>query len=197
MTGSNTTSIIPFSEKLSLVIHHHLLTRVPVKLDLNGWNYGWWEFFFEQLSESYEVDKFLRTPATKSSTNSIAPLTPEEIKVDSLINILTSLEAHVNDEDVVHYVVDGLPDTYNHVCGYMHWKDTFPDLKTVWSFLIAKEMQLKSRALASPMDSSSPMVLVAETGTNRRTSSMAQGKSWKPCFNFAKGSCRIGDHVGS
>ncbi|GKG23884.1 ribonuclease H-like domain-containing protein, partial [Tanacetum coccineum] len=37
------------------------------------------------------------------------------------------------------------------------------------------------------------MVLVAETGTNQRTSSMAQGKPWKPCFNFAKGSCRYGD----
>ncbi|GJS47268.1 ribonuclease H-like domain-containing protein [Tanacetum coccineum] len=43
------------------------------------------------------------------------------------------------------------------------------------------------------MDSSSPMVLVAETSTNKRTSSTAQGKSWKPCFNFAKGSCLIGD----
>ncbi|GJV68510.1 ribonuclease H-like domain-containing protein [Tanacetum coccineum] len=153
------------------------------------------EFFFEQLCESYEVDKFLRTPTTESSTNSIAPLTPEEInvdkivsrtnslkaalrsiklgdqimesyfqKVDSLINILTSLDAHVNEEDVVHYVLDGLSDTYNH-----------------------------SRALASPMDSSSPMVLVAETGTNQCTSSTAQGKFWKPCFNFAKGACRYGD----
>ncbi|GJW06897.1 hypothetical protein Tco_1569320 [Tanacetum coccineum] len=221
MTSSNTTPVTPLSKKLSLVTHHHLLTRVPVKLDLDDWNFGTWEFFFEQLYESYEVDKFLRTPTIESSTNSITPLTPEEIKVDkivlpwilftltdslrtrlvvarpksakeargliskivkdnkrsrtdslkaelrsiklgdqsmksyfqkvdSLINILTSLDAHVNDEDVVHYVLDGLPDTYNH-------------------------MRLKSRALASPMDSFSPMVLVAETSTNQHTSSTAQG----------------------
>ncbi|GKF46697.1 ribonuclease H-like domain-containing protein [Tanacetum coccineum] len=78
-------------------------------------------------------------------------------KIDSIVNILTSLDAHVNDEDVVHYALEGLPDTYNQVCGYMHWKDTFPDLKFVRSLLIVKEMRLKSKVLASPMDSSTPM----------------------------------------
>ncbi|GJS47269.1 hybrid signal transduction histidine kinase M [Tanacetum coccineum] len=47
-------------------------------------------------------------------------------KVDSLINILTSLEAHVNDEDVVHYVLDGLPDTYNHVVAICIGRILFP-----------------------------------------------------------------------
>ncbi|GKE52889.1 ribonuclease H-like domain-containing protein, partial [Tanacetum coccineum] len=89
-------------------------------------------------------------------------------KIDSIVNILTSLDSRVNDEDVVHYALEGLPDKYNQVFGYMHWKDTFPDLKTVRSLLIAEEMRLKSRAHALPVDSSSPMVLVAETGNNRR-----------------------------
>nr|GEY30737.1 ribonuclease H-like domain-containing protein [Tanacetum cinerariifolium] len=52
-------------------------------------------------------------------------------KNDSIVNILTSLDAHVNEEDVVHYALEGLSDTYNQVYGYMHWKDTFPDLKVV------------------------------------------------------------------
>nr|GEU68695.1 ribonuclease H-like domain-containing protein [Tanacetum cinerariifolium] len=78
-------------------------------------------------------------------------------EIDSIVNILTSLDARDNDEDVVHYALEGLPDTYNQVCGYMHWKDTFPDLKTVRSLLIIKEMHLKSKALALPVDSSSPM----------------------------------------
>ncbi|GKC99358.1 ribonuclease H-like domain-containing protein [Tanacetum coccineum] len=42
------------------------------------------------------------------------------------------------------------------------------------------------------MDSSSPMVLMAESSTNP-CSSTSQGKSWKHCFNFAKGSCRFGN----
>nr|GEV58191.1 reverse transcriptase domain-containing protein [Tanacetum cinerariifolium] len=61
------------------------------------------------------------------------------VKIDSIVNILTSLDARVNDEDVVHYALE--------------------------------EMHLKSRALALPVDSSSPMVLVAESGNNRRPSS--------------------------
>nr|GEX12510.1 hypothetical protein [Tanacetum cinerariifolium] len=55
------------------------------------------------------------------------------------------LDARVNEEDVVHYALEGLLDTYNQVCGYMHWKDTFPDLKAVRSLLIAEEMRLKSK----------------------------------------------------
>ncbi|GJU89250.1 ribonuclease H-like domain-containing protein [Tanacetum coccineum] len=114
-------------------------------------------------------------------------------KIDSIVNILTSLNARVNEEDVVHYALEGLPDTYNQVCGYMHWKDTFPDLKVVRSWLITKEMRLKSKVIASPMDSFTPMVFLAGLSNNSRPSSMAQGKLWKPCFNFAKGNCRYGD----
>nr|GEZ99286.1 ribonuclease H-like domain-containing protein [Tanacetum cinerariifolium] len=78
-------------------------------------------------------------------------------KIDSIVNIFESLYARVNDEDVVHYVLEGLPDTYNHVFGYMHWKDTFPDLKTVRSLLITEEMRLKSKISTLLVDSSSPM----------------------------------------
>nr|GEV38952.1 ribonuclease H-like domain-containing protein [Tanacetum cinerariifolium] len=75
----------------------------------------------------------------------------------------------------------------------MHWKDTFLDLKAVCSLLIAEEMRLKSKVLSSPMDSSTPMVFVAGSSNNLRPSSTAQGKPWKPCFNFAKRNCRYGD----
>ncbi|GJY02787.1 ribonuclease H-like domain-containing protein, partial [Tanacetum coccineum] len=63
----------------------------------------------------------------------------------------------------------------------------------VRSLLIAEEIRLKSKALTLPVDSSSPMVLVAESGNNRRPTSTRQGKYWKPCFNFAKGTCHFGD----
>ncbi|GKE10697.1 ribonuclease H-like domain-containing protein [Tanacetum coccineum] len=267
MTGSAAPST-PLSEKLSLVTHHHLLTRVPVKLDLDNWNYGSWQFFFEQLCHSYEVITFIHGPSTTptSSTQNIpTPFTPEEQKVDkivlswifttlsdplqarlvvarprsakeawdllseivkdnkrsrtnalkaelralklgdqtmeayfqkieSIVTILASLESHVNDEDVVHYALEGLPEKYNQVCGYMHYKDTFPDLKTARSLLIAEEMRLKSKALAfMDSSSSSPVVLMAESGTSRRPSN-TQAKSWRTCFNFAKGSCRFGSN---
>nr|GEV73154.1 pentatricopeptide repeat-containing protein [Tanacetum cinerariifolium] len=96
-------------------------------------------------------------------------------KIDSIVNILTSLDARVNEEDVDNYALKGLLDTYNQVCGYMHWKDTFPNLKAVRSLLITEEMRLKSKVLALPVDSSSLMVLVAKTSTNSR-SSTSQGR---------------------
>ncbi|GJU52446.1 retrotransposon ORF1 [Tanacetum coccineum] len=36
-------------------------------------------------------------------------------KIDSIVDILTSLNARVNEEDVVYYALEGLPDTYNQV----------------------------------------------------------------------------------
>ncbi|GKC82588.1 putative ribonuclease H-like domain-containing protein, partial [Tanacetum coccineum] len=110
---------------------------------------------------------------------------------ESLVTILQSLDCIVNDEDVIHYALEGLPEKYNQVCGYMHYENTFPDLKTARSLLITEEMGLKTKEVALPADSFSQMVLMAQTGTNRRPSN-PQVKSWRPCFNFAKGSCRFG-----
>ncbi|GKC85660.1 hybrid signal transduction histidine kinase M, partial [Tanacetum coccineum] len=84
-------------------------------------------------------------------------------KIDSLVTILTSLGSLVNEEYVVHYAAEGLPEKYNQVCGYMHYQDTFPNLKTKRSLLIAEEMRLKSKELTLPVDSSSPMVRMAQS----------------------------------
>ncbi|GKA78159.1 hypothetical protein Tco_0784696, partial [Tanacetum coccineum] len=83
-------------------------------------------------------------------------------KIDSIVNILTSLYAYVNEEDVVHYALEGLPDTYN-----------------------------QSRALAFLVESSSTMVLMAETYNKGSAFSTPHVKSWRPCFNFVKGTCRF------
>ena len=88
------------------------------------------------------------------------------------MTILASLDSHVSDEDVVHYAIDGLPEKYNQVCGYMHYKDTFPDFKIARPMLITEEMKLKSKtpAFAADSSSSSPLVLMAEKGTPRHSS---------------------------
>ncbi|GKB61887.1 ribonuclease H-like domain-containing protein [Tanacetum coccineum] len=86
MTGHDIpTPTTPLSDKLALVTHHHLLTRVPVKLDLDDWNYGSWEYFFEQLCSSYEVTKFLHDDSNATGTSTVTPLIPEEAKVDKII----------------------------------------------------------------------------------------------------------------
>nr|GEW53444.1 ribonuclease H-like domain-containing protein [Tanacetum cinerariifolium] len=160
MTGSDSPTLnTPLSDKLALVT---------------------------QLCASYEVDKYLCSPINKTSACSLAPLTPEETKVDkimltwilftlfdflrarivvarpksakdawSLISDIVednkkscpNLDARVNEEDLVHCALEGLLDTYNQVCGYMHWKDTLPDLKVVRSLLIVEEMRLNQKCL--------------------------------------------------
>ncbi|GJS53965.1 ribonuclease H-like domain-containing protein [Tanacetum coccineum] len=206
---------------------------------LRATNYGSWEFFFEQLCSGCDVEKYIHSPTNEVSSSTLAPLTPEELKVDkivlswifttfsdalqarlvvarlksdreawvlisdivkdnkrsrtnalkaelhsiklgdqsmesyflkieSIVTILKSLDSHLNDEDVVHYALEGLPDKYD-------------------------QMRLKSKALALLVDSSSPMVLMAELGNNHRSSTTPQVKSWRPCFNFAKGACRFGE----
>ncbi|GKE45667.1 ribonuclease H-like domain-containing protein, partial [Tanacetum coccineum] len=186
MTGPSVTATTTFSDKLGLVTHHHLLTRVPVKLDFDEWNYGSWEYFFDELCESYEKRLVIARPKTaKESWSFLSDLVKDHKKscssalktelrtmklgylsmeayfqkVESLLTTLTSLNSPISDDDVVHYVIDGLPEMYNKVCGYMHYQDTFLDFKMVRSLLTAEEMRLKSKSLVTPVDStsSSPM----------------------------------------
>nr|GFB82156.1 hybrid signal transduction histidine kinase M [Tanacetum cinerariifolium] len=182
MTGlDNTLPPTPLSEKLSIVVACPKSAKEA------------WSLIFDIVKDN----KRSRTNTLKAELHSIK-LGDQSMesyfqKIDSIVNILTSLDASVNEEDVVHYALEGLPDTYNQVCGYMHWKDTFPDLKVVCTLLITKEMRLKSKVLASPMDSSTPMFFVAGSSNNSLPSSTAQDKRWKPFFNFAKRNCHYGD----
>ncbi|GKG59407.1 hypothetical protein Tco_0605058, partial [Tanacetum coccineum] len=74
------------------------------------------------------------------------------------MTILASLDSPINDEDIVHYSLK-----YDKVCGYMHYKDTYPDLKTMRTLLVTEETRLKSKAVALPMESSSHMALMTES----------------------------------
>ncbi|GJY02788.1 hypothetical protein Tco_0360940 [Tanacetum coccineum] len=71
--------------KLNLLDHRSILTDSKEYLKMVMENYGSWEYFFEQLCESYDVDKYLRSDTTDTSLSSLAPLTPEELKVDKIV----------------------------------------------------------------------------------------------------------------
>ncbi|GJU84866.1 ribonuclease H-like domain-containing protein [Tanacetum coccineum] len=228
MTGPDTSATL-LSNKLSLVTHHHLLTRVLVKIDLENCNYDSWEYFFDQLCQGYEVSKYIHGPADEATTSTTTPLTLEERKVDNIIllwifttlldepqarlvvkqprstnqawDLITDLvndnkQSHtialkkelrslkrgdmsINVEDVVNFALEGFPDKYDHVCGIIHHRDSFPDLKTARSMLTTKEIRLKSKYLSLPVDSSasSPMILMAKSCTTRCPST-SQVKSW-------------------
>ncbi|GJT46460.1 putative reverse transcriptase domain-containing protein [Tanacetum coccineum] len=150
-----------------------------------------WSF----ISDIVKDNKRSRTSALKMELRSITlgDLSMEAYfrKIDSIMTILASLDSPVNGEDVIHYALAGLPSKYIQVCGYMHYQDKFPDLKTSRSLIITEEIRLKTIDIALPADPSSPMALVADSGNSRRSSSMPRVKPWKPCFNFAKGTRRF------
>ncbi|GKE17411.1 ribonuclease H-like domain-containing protein, partial [Tanacetum coccineum] len=113
-----------------------------------------WKF----ISDIVKNNKRSCTSALKTELRSITlgDLTMEAYfqKIESLMTILASIDSPVNDEDVVHFALAGLPDKYNQVCGYMHYQDTFPDLKTPHTLLVTEEIRLKSKAVALPVHSS-------------------------------------------
>nr|GEW41999.1 ribonuclease H-like domain-containing protein [Tanacetum cinerariifolium] len=76
--------ISPCKKDLTYIKHKVLQhpKRLPVKLDLDDWNYESWEYFFEQLCSSYEVTKFLHDDSNAIGTSTVTPLTPEEVKVE-------------------------------------------------------------------------------------------------------------------
>lgn len=96
---------------------------------------------------------------------------------------------------MVNIALDGLPEKYQHVSDIIIHRDPFLDLKTVRSMLTTAEMRLKSRAQATYVDStsSSPMVLMANAGSNAKRSTSSTEKVNKPCLHFNKGACRFGD----
>ncbi|GKA38541.1 hypothetical protein Tco_0731092 [Tanacetum coccineum] len=67
-------------------------------------------------------------------------------KIKSIATILTSLGSPVSSEYVVTFALEGLPDKYDHVCGIMHHRDNFPDLKIACLMLITEDMWLMSKS---------------------------------------------------
>ncbi|GJS18700.1 ribonuclease H-like domain-containing protein [Tanacetum coccineum] len=91
-------------------------------------------------------------------------------KFECIAIILISLGSPISNDDVVTIALEGLPDKYGNVSGIIvHW-EPFLDLKMVCSMLSTEDMRLKSRAQASPIDStsSSPLVLLANRGNSTR-----------------------------
>ncbi|GKB95578.1 hybrid signal transduction histidine kinase M [Tanacetum coccineum] len=144
------------SDKLSLVTHHHLLTRVPfirgiptdasttsttipytldeLKVDkiILSWIFttisdplqkrlvvarpksakeAW-----DMLTDMVKDNKRTRASTLKTELRSIklGALSMEAYfqKIESLVTTLTSLDCVVNEEDIVHYAIAGLPEKY-------------------------------------------------------------------------------------
>ncbi|GJX37822.1 hypothetical protein Tco_0251125 [Tanacetum coccineum] len=89
-------------------------------------------------------------------------------KIESIANILASFGSPISKGDIVNIALDGLPNKYELVSDIIIHQEPFLDLKIVSSILTTVEMQLKSRAQATSIDSSSssPVVLLANSGNN-------------------------------
>ncbi|GJT65076.1 ribonuclease H-like domain-containing protein [Tanacetum coccineum] len=187
MTGpditTTTTTTTLLSNKLPHVTHQHLLTRLKVDKIVLSWIFSTFSDTLQArlvvvrpkltkeawglISDIVKDNKRSRTNALKVKLRSIklGDQTTESYfqKIESIVTILTRLDSHVNDEDVVHYALEEM------------------------------RLKSKSLALPMDPSSSFLMVLMAESGTTHRSSTTNQVKSWRLCFNFTKGACRFSD----
>nr|GEV34340.1 ribonuclease H-like domain-containing protein [Tanacetum cinerariifolium] len=115
-------------------------------------------------------------------------------KIESIVSILNGLGSPLSNDDVVTFMLDGLPSTYDTIFTVIISREPFPDLKTVRSLLNTHEMRLKSKVQNPLVDatSASPMVLLAKSNTSARRGPSLE-KVNNLCWSFVKGSCWFGD----
>nr|GEY86417.1 hybrid signal transduction histidine kinase M [Tanacetum cinerariifolium] len=120
-------------------------------------------WIFTTLSDDLQARLVVEHPRSTKATWDLLT----EIVKD---NKHSRLGSPCSSENVIKFALEGLPDKYDHICGIMHHRDTFPDLKTARSMLTTKEMRLKSKSQSLLVDSSSssPMVLIDESGNTLR-----------------------------
>nr|GEX59644.1 hybrid signal transduction histidine kinase M [Tanacetum cinerariifolium] len=100
-------------------------------------------------------------------------------KIKPIDTIFTSLGSPISNDDAVSIVLEGLPDKCDNVISIIVHREPFLDLKMVHFMLTTKEMWLKSRAQASPIDSTFylPLILLANGGNSTRRPKVALEKA--------------------
>nr|GEZ54837.1 hybrid signal transduction histidine kinase M [Tanacetum cinerariifolium] len=204
--------VLLLSDKLMTITILHIL--FPVKLDIDEINYSSWMYFFKRLCKGHALLEHIlgkQTDDEAESSTSTPPTMECEIKIfkfgnlsidayfckiESIATILKGLRSPLTNEDVVNIALKGFPTKYYNVYGIIVHREPFSNLKMVCSMLTMEEMQLKSQVKDTFIDSmvSSPMVLLANSGPNARRSTPFMEKVNKPCFNFNKVSCRLGEY---
>ncbi|GKE56595.1 hypothetical protein Tco_1495780, partial [Tanacetum coccineum] len=126
----------------------NLYILVPVKLDIDEMNYSSWTSL--KLGD-LSIDAYFG-------------------KIEFIATILKGLGSPLTNEDVVIIALDGFPTKYDNVYVIIVHREPFRDLKMVRSMLTMEETQLKSHVQDTFIysTSSSPMVLLANSGPNAR-----------------------------
>nr|GEV95806.1 hybrid signal transduction histidine kinase M [Tanacetum cinerariifolium] len=123
---------------------------------------------WDLIADIFNDNKCTRSIVLKAELRS---LKLGELSIDAyfcnikcIATILTSLWSYISNYDVVYVALEGLPDKYDSVFDINVHQDSFLDLKIVHSMHTTKEMQLKLRAQATSIDStsSSPMVFASQ-----------------------------------
>jgi len=63
-------------------------------------------------------------------------------KVKNLIHVLASIEAHVDDEDLVTVTLNGLGKNYSQFCTSIVVRETFPNFQDLITLLISEDMRV-------------------------------------------------------
>ncbi|GJR30363.1 hybrid signal transduction histidine kinase M [Tanacetum coccineum] len=179
-------------------------------------------YFFKNLCKGYEVLKYILGSSDEATASTTIPPNPEELKVDIIVlswilmTLSDTLQARLVMEDpqTAKEAWDLIAEIFNDnkrsrtialkaelrplrlvdlsIDAYFQKIKSITTILTCLGSLVSNDDVFKSQALLVDSSSSSLMILLAESGNTRR-SSTPQVNSSRPCYNFAKGSCRFGN----
>ncbi|GKB03631.1 hybrid signal transduction histidine kinase M, partial [Tanacetum coccineum] len=130
---------------------------------------------WDAIETIFQDNKRTRTISLKGELRviQIGDQTADEYfsKIEAILTLLTDLGSDISDNDVVTYVINGLSDKYESLAQIIAHKDPFPDLATVRSMVVTKELRLRSRSSVLPTGTtlSAPQVLLAEVSSRNQT----------------------------
>nr|GEX85893.1 ribonuclease H-like domain-containing protein [Tanacetum cinerariifolium] len=155
---------------------------------------------FHVLYGSYEVDKYIHSSTNETTSSTLAPLTWEELKVDKIV--LSWILTTISDALQARLVMARSKSAKE---AWTLISDIVEDNKRSRTNALKTELRsikLGDQTMESYFQKNESLVTILMSlgshindedvpGTYRRPPS-PQVKSWRPCFNFAKGSCRFG-----
>ncbi|GJU89516.1 hybrid signal transduction histidine kinase M [Tanacetum coccineum] len=165
--------------------------HVPLVLDLDQLNYDAWSELFTTHYYSFSVLGFLDGTTEELYSLDLGNLTIAEYfkKIKVTPDLLSSIDAAVDEKTLVMYVINGLGDHYDHVPSIIRHNPKRPTLLETRSMLLLEElcMNRKQNCSHTSDNSSSPTVLVASSKANPPKTNTKE-----ICRNFQRGNYRFG-----
>lgn len=118
-------------------------------------------------------------------------------KMKSIADLLSNIDAPVDDRTLVMYLINGLNEKYDNIINVIKHREPFPSFNSAKSMLKMEESRLKKKnySTASHSDHSSSSTALTVSAQNQSTSAQPQNRSFQgyqqqQCFGNNRGNRR-------